>query len=41
MFRGMYGPLIAGFIAFVLLLILIGWAVDRPRSGAGGGKSGH
>jgi hypothetical protein len=42
MFRGMYWPLIVGFIAFVLLLVLIGWAVDRPGSGAGGGgKSSH
>ena len=36
----MYWPLIAGFIAFLLLLLLIGWAVDRP--GAGGNRpSGH
>jgi hypothetical protein len=32
MFRGMYWPLIAGFIAFLLLLILIGWAVDRSAA---------
>lgn len=32
MFRGMYWPLIAGFIAFLLLLILIGWAVERSAA---------
>ena len=31
-FRGMYWPLISGFIAFLLLLILIGWAVDRSAA---------
>ena len=38
MFRGMYWPLIAGFLAFLLLLILIGWATEQR--GAGDGK-GH
>jgi uncharacterized integral membrane protein len=30
-FAPMYWPLIGGFIAFVLLTILIGWVVDAPR----------
>jgi hypothetical protein len=33
----MYGPLIGGFIAFVLLAVFIGWAVDPSRKG----DSGH
>jgi len=34
----MFWPLIGGFIAFVLLTVLIGWLVDpaRRRDGAGG-----
>jgi hypothetical protein len=39
-----FWPLIGGFIAFVLLAILIGWWVD-PDRGAGSGQdqrhSGH
>jgi hypothetical protein len=27
----MYAPLIVGFIVFVLLAVLIGWAVDPSR----------
>jgi len=27
----MYAPLLGGFIAFVLLAVLIGWAVDPSR----------
>jgi hypothetical protein len=27
----MYWPLIGGFIAFLLLLVLIGWVVDTRR----------
>lgn len=27
----MYWPLIGGFIAFVLLTILIGWIMDAPN----------
>jgi hypothetical protein len=38
MFRGMYWPLIAGFVAFLVLLILIGLAVDRPGAGE---RKGH
>lgn len=29
----MYAPLIGGFIAFVLLAVLIGWFVDPSRAG--------
>jgi hypothetical protein len=29
MVRRMYWPLIAGFVAFLILLLLIGWAIDR------------
>ena len=28
----MYAPLIGGFIAFVLLAIIIGWVLDRSAS---------
>ncbi len=32
MFRGrMYVPLIAGFVVFLVLLLVIGWFVDAPR----------
>ena len=31
MFAPMYWPLIAGFIAVVLVTILIGWIVEAPR----------
>jgi uncharacterized integral membrane protein len=30
-FAPMYWPLIVGFVAFVLVTILIGWVVDAPR----------
>jgi hypothetical protein len=33
MFSAMYWPLIGGFIAFLLLAILIGWLVDPSRRG--------
>jgi hypothetical protein len=36
----MYAPLIGGFIAFVLLAILIGWFVDPARRRDTGGD-GH
>jgi hypothetical protein len=29
----MFWPLIGGFIAFVLLAVVIGWAVDPARGG--------
>jgi hypothetical protein len=28
MFTGVYWPLIVGFIAFVLLAVLLGWVID-------------
>jgi hypothetical protein len=33
MFTAMYWPLIGGFIAFVLLAVLIGWVMDTSRHG--------
>jgi hypothetical protein len=30
----MYWPLIGGFIAFVLLAVLLGWIMDTSRGGA-------
>jgi hypothetical protein len=35
-----YAPLIGGFIAFVLLAVLIGWFVD-PSRGGGSERDGH
>ncbi len=35
MFSAMYWPLIGGFIAFVLLAILMGWLMDTSRRGGG------
>jgi hypothetical protein len=31
MFRAMYWPLIGGFVAFVLLAVLMGWIMDTSR----------
>lgn len=31
MFPAMYWPLIGGFIAFVLVLVLMGWIMDSSR----------
>jgi hypothetical protein len=31
MFTGMYWPLIGGFIAFVLLAVVLGWVMDPDR----------
>jgi hypothetical protein len=36
----MYWPLLGGFIAFVLLAIVIGWIVDTSRRGDGA-NDGH
>jgi hypothetical protein len=33
MFLTMYWPLIGGFIAFVLLALLLGWIMDSARRG--------
>jgi hypothetical protein len=34
MFIGVYWPLIVGFIAFVLLAVLLGWVIDSRGGGA-------
>jgi hypothetical protein len=31
MVRGMYWPLIGGFIAFILFAVLMGWIMDAPN----------
>lgn len=36
----MYWPLIGGFIAFLVVVLLIGWAIDTSSRASGGG-SGH
>ncbi len=36
MFSAVYWPLIGGFIAFVLLAVIIGWVMDTSRRGGGG-----
>ena len=33
MFPSMYWPLVGGFIAFVLLAVLMGWIMDTDRHG--------
>jgi hypothetical protein len=33
MFYAMYWPLIGGFVAFVLLAVLLGWILDPSRHG--------
>lgn len=38
MFIPMYWPLIGGFIAFVLLAVLMGWVMDSSRHG---NRDGH
>lgn len=35
MFTAMYWPLIGGFVAFVLVAILLGWIMDTSRHGGG------
>jgi hypothetical protein len=36
MFRTMFWPLIGGFIAFVLIAVILGWVMDTSRhDGAG------
>ena len=37
MFRTMYWPLIGGFVAFVLISVLMGWIMDPDRHGDGDG----
>jgi len=36
----MFWPLIGGFIAFVLLAVLLGWIMDTSRHGDGN-REGH
>jgi len=36
----MYWPLIGGFIGFLVIVVLIGWAIDRSERSAGQ-RSGH
>ncbi len=40
MFQSMYWPLVGGFIAFVLLAVLLGWLTDSNRGGGSDGD-GH
>jgi hypothetical protein len=40
MFTVMYWPLLGGFIAFVLLAVLLGWIMDAPRR-RGDGERRH
>jgi hypothetical protein len=40
MFQFMYWPLVGGFIAFVLLAVLLGWLTDPGRRGGSDGD-GH
>lgn len=40
MFHAVYAPLIGGFIVFVLLAVLVGWAVD-PSRGGNSERDGH
>jgi hypothetical protein len=40
MFSAMYWPLIGAFIAFVLLLIFLGWLIDGGRRG-NASRDGH
>jgi F0F1-type ATP synthase assembly protein I len=35
----MYWPLIAGFIAFILIAVLLGWILDPDRRA--GDRNGH
>jgi hypothetical protein len=37
----MYWPLIGGFIAVVLITILIGWIMDSSRRGGDADNGGH
>ena len=40
MFRAMFWPLIGGFIAFVLIAVILGWILDSSRQD-GAGRDGH
>jgi hypothetical protein len=40
-FTAMYWPLIGGFVAFVLLAVLLGWVMDTSRHGGDANHDGH
>ncbi len=41
MLSAMFWPLIGGFVAFILLVVLLGWVMDTSRhDGAGDGGAG-
>jgi hypothetical protein len=40
MFTSVYWPLVGGFIAFILLAVLMGWIMDTSRHG-GSNDDGH
>jgi hypothetical protein len=37
----MFWPLIGGFVAFILLAIVMGWLTDGSRHGGGSDHDGH
>jgi hypothetical protein len=37
----MYWPLIGGFIAFILIAVLLGWILDPDRRADGQGQPPH
>jgi hypothetical protein len=37
MFPAMYWPLIGGFVAFLVVAIILGWVLDPSRHGRDGG----
>ena len=37
----MYWPLIGGFIAFILLAVILGWIMDTSRQGDAGHDDHH
>jgi hypothetical protein len=40
-FTAMFWPLIGGFIAFVLLAVLLGWVMDTSRHGGDADRDRH
>jgi hypothetical protein len=41
MLCAMYWPLIGGFVAFVLLAVVMGWIMDPARHGGDAGHDRH
>lgn len=41
MFRAMYWPLFGGFVAFVLLALIMGWVMDPKRHGDADRRDRH